>query len=116
MDIDKETSEKLQELQTFEQHMQGILMEKQSLQIEVNEINNALNELEKISDEVYKILGGIMIRSDKKNIINDLKERQKILGIKISAVEKQESLINERANLLRKEINKKFVKNNKQNK
>ena len=47
MDSDQEASKKIQELQIIEQHMNQFLMEKQSIQTELNECNNALSELGK---------------------------------------------------------------------
>ena len=67
MDIDKETSKKIEELQHLEAHFQGILAQIQSMNLDQNEINNAILELNKLSseEEVYKISFGIMIKSSK---------------------------------------------------
>lgn len=109
MDINPELSEKIQELQIIERNLQGFAMEKQSFQVELNEITNALTELSKSGDEVYKILGGLMIKSEKNSLSKDLNDKKKILELRISSVEKQEKSIEEKSDKLRKEINAKMI-------
>jgi prefoldin beta subunit len=104
MKIDEETGKKIQELQILEQNMQSLLMQKQAIQIELNEIENALMELKKSDDEVYKIVGGIMIRSNKAALTLELEEKKKIFGIRISSIEKQEKIFDEKAEKFKEEI------------
>lgn len=89
----------------IDQHSQSILAQKQAFQIELNEITNALEEIGKSPSEAYKIIGNIMIKADPKNLKNDLEEKKKLLDLRISSIEKQEKLIEEKADVLRKEIN-----------
>ncbi|MEK6928635.1 MAG: prefoldin subunit beta [Nanoarchaeota archaeon] len=110
MDIDEETGRKIQELQILEQHLQGFLMDKQSFQIELNELLNALEEIKKTEDDVYKIIGGIMIKADKKELSKELDEKKKIFELRISSIEKQEKLIENKASYLRTELNDFFHK------
>ena len=91
--------------------MQGLLMQKQGLQIELNQVDNALEELGKSDDDVYKIISGIMIKSDKKRLGRELGEKKAVFEGKISAMEKQEELLEEQAGDLRKDFNKKTEKN-----
>ena len=111
MEISLETNKKVQELQMLEQDLQRVLMQKQSLEIEMNEAGNALTELLKTGDEVYKILGGIMIKSDKKSLKSELEEKKKILEIKIQSLEKQEKNLDEKSDSLRLEIQKSINSN-----
>lgn len=104
MNISEETANRIEELQVFEQNFQNILLQKQSFQIELNEVNNASEELKKSGDEVYKVISGIMIKSDKKNLLDELAEKKKLLEMRISSVEKQEKLVENRIKNLKKEI------------
>ena len=65
--VEKETEKKISQLQMMEQSMQGFLMQKQQFQGQLVEIESALKELEK-SKEAYKIVGNIMVSSDKKEL------------------------------------------------
>lgn len=110
MDIDQETSKKIQELQVLEHNLQSFLMQKQTIQIEANEINTALDELKKSSDEVYRIVGNIMLKSDKNSLSDELKEKKKLVEMRINSIEKQEKLVSSKIEELREEINKVFIK------
>lgn len=104
MDIDEATGSKIQELQILEQNLQNLLMQKQTVQIELNEVQNALNDLKKTEDEVYKVIGGVMLRSNKADLLKELSEKQKILELRIFSVEKQEKILEEKTGKLRKEL------------
>ncbi|MBS3088152.1 prefoldin subunit [Candidatus Pacearchaeota archaeon] len=111
--MDSETNKQIEEMQVLEHHLQTLLNQKQVVQIELNEIENALSELKNSDDEVYKFLSGIMIRSDKKTLNKELGERKKIAEMKIYSIEKQEKLIEGKSAELKKEINESVSKNKK---
>ena len=60
-----DNQEKIQEIQFLEQNLQGLMFQKQAFQVESSETKAALKELEKSDDEVFKIVGQLMIKSDK---------------------------------------------------
>ncbi len=111
MEFDENTGSKIGELQTLEQNLQSMIMQKQTVQIELNESLNALSELKKADDEVYKIVGGIMVRSSKDILSKELSEKQKVLEIRISTIEKQEKLLEEKADKLKEELSELIGKN-----
>jgi prefoldin beta subunit len=104
MKIDAETGKKIQELQILEQNLQNLMMQKQSVQIELGEVENALMDLKKSDDEVYKVVGGIMIRSTKPVLSAELEEKKRILSLRILSIEKQEKILDEKAGKSKKEI------------
>jgi len=104
MKIDEQTGKKIQELQILEQNLQNLSMQKQTFQIELTEVQNALSDLKKSGEEVYKIVGGLMVRSSKANLTSDLEEKKKIFEIRISSIEKQEKIFDEKSEKLKKEI------------
>ncbi len=106
----EEASEKIQELQLLERNLQIFISQRQSIQIELNEANNALNELETVKGDVYRILSGIMIRSSKNDAIKELTEKKRILDMRIDSINKQEKILEEKASKLREEVAKDFVK------
>jgi len=111
--MDSEINKQVEEMQVLEHQLQNLLMQKQSAQIEVNEIENAVNELGNSKDEVYKILSGIMLKSDKKTLEKELVDRKKVAGMRVDSIEKQEKLIEGKALELRKEVNEAVSKNKK---
>lgn len=104
--MESELSNKIEELQSLEQNIQTFLMQKQTAQLELNEILNALDELSRSDDEVYKIVSGLMVKAKKPEVVKELEEKKKILDLRISSVEKHESNLSEKIEKLREEISK----------
>jgi len=96
--------QKIQELQMFEQNLQNILMQKQVFQLELSETDSALKEIGKAKSDVYKIIGQLMIKKDFKEVEEELKNKEKLLTLRLENLEKQESTIAEKADKLKEEI------------
>ena len=84
--------EQLAKLQQTQQNFQAILMQKQQLESEKLETGKALEELKKASDDelVFKHAGTIMIKSNKKDLIDELEEHVELAKTKASLLVKQE--------------------------
>jgi prefoldin beta subunit len=95
---------KLQELQILEQNLQSVLMQKQTFQIELAESQGALEELEKSGEDVYKIIGQLMIKTEKEKMKSELEEKKKMLELRLKTFENQEKSSTERLEELRKEF------------
>ncbi len=108
MNIDKETQEKIQELQSYEQTLSSLLMQKQAFQMELNETENALSEIATSKDDVYKLVGNIMIKSNKADIQKELKQKNDLLALRLKSIEKQETDLSKKAEELREEVMKKI--------
>ena len=104
--MNKETEEKIQQLQLVEQNLQNIMMQKQSFQMQLMENENALNELEKTKKEAYKIVGTIMISADKEDLKKELNEQKEVFDLRIKNLEKQEKKFKEKAEDIQKEVMK----------
>lgn len=108
MKISNELKEQIDNLQILERTLQSLSMEKQHVQIELNEINNALTELKGSSGETYKMLSGIMVKADREVLAKELNEKKKMLDMRISSIENREKMSDNKAESLRKEINAKI--------
>ena len=84
--------EQLAKLQQTQQNFQSIQMQKQQLESEKHETEKALEELKKASDDdsVFKHAGSIMIKSNKKDLIDELEEQIELAKTKASLLVKQE--------------------------
>ena len=84
--------EQLAKLQQTQQNFQSIQMQKQQLESEKHETEKALEELKKASDDesVFKHAGTIMIKSNKKDLIEELEEQIELAKTKASLLVKQE--------------------------
>ncbi|MAG19857.1 prefoldin subunit beta [archaeon] len=102
--------EEIMQLQMLEQNLQNILMQKQQFQAQLNEAENALKELEKAKGDTYKIIGTVMIASNKTDLKKELKEKQETSNLRIKNIEKQEKLIKEKSTELQNKVMKSMKK------
>lgn len=105
--------QKVQEIQFLEQNLQNLLMQKQAFQMELDETKSALKELESADDEAYKIIGQLMLKSDKNKIKDELSGKEKTLNTRVEKIEEQEKALNKRIDNLREEITKNSEKKEK---
>ncbi|MBI2043452.1 prefoldin subunit beta [Candidatus Pacearchaeota archaeon] len=96
--------EKFQELQLLEQSLQNILMQKQSFQMELSETQSAMKEIDNSEGEVYKIVGQLMIKTEKSRISEELSNKEKILEMRLKKMEQQEESFMEKLEKLREEV------------
>jgi len=84
--------EQLAKFQQTQQNFQSIMMQKQQLESQKLETEKALEELKKTSDDeaVFKHAGTIMIKSNKKDLLEELEEQMELAKTKASLLEKQE--------------------------
>ena len=84
--------EQLAKLQQTQQNFQSILMQKQQLESQKLETEKALEELKKAGDDeaVFKHAGTIMIKSNKKDLLEELEEQMELAKTKSSLLAKQE--------------------------
>jgi prefoldin beta subunit len=103
----EEKEKKFQELQIYEQNLQNIILQRQLFQAELNEISKAIEELEKAKEDFcYEIVGGIMLKREKKTALKELNEKKELLELRIKSFEKQEEALKRKAEELRKELMK----------
>ena len=84
--------EQLSKLQQTQQNLQMIIAQKQQLESEQLETEKALVELNKANDDdaVFKHAGTILIKSNKKDLIEELEEKKELAKTKASLLAKQE--------------------------
>ena len=100
----EETQKQIAQLQMLEQNMQSFLMQKQSIQAQQVEVENALDELSKSSGEVYRIVGPLMMAAKKDVLKNDLESKKEVLALKLKNVDKQETQLREKAQKIQAEV------------
>lgn len=101
---EKDKEQKIQEMQILDQNLQGLLLQKQAFQMELSETQSALKEIEKSGEEIFKIIGQLMIKTDKKSIKEELSNKENLLNLRVKSLEKQETSFAEKLENLRKEV------------
>jgi prefoldin beta subunit len=105
--MEKDTEKKIGQLQMMEQSLNTFLMQKQQLQAQLIELESALKEI-KDTDNAYKIIGNIMVKTNKEELEKDLKSKKDAVDLRIKALEKQENQIKEKSKTLQEEVMKKL--------
>jgi len=84
--------EQIAKMQQSQQNLQSIMMQKQQVEMENAESDRALEELKKAGDDdqVFKFAGTILIKSDKKSLIDELEEKKELSKTKSTVLAKQE--------------------------
>ena len=87
--------EQITKMQQSQQNLQSILAQKQQVEMENTESERALEELQKANDDdqVFKFAGSILIKSDKKTLIEELEEKKELSKTKTTVLTKQEERI-----------------------
>lgn len=87
-----QVQERLLRLQQLQQTLQAVLAQKQQVEIELTEIEQALTELKNVGDDavIYKAIGTLLVKSDKSKITADLNERKELLNTRVTVLVKQE--------------------------
>ncbi|MFC1752920.1 prefoldin subunit beta [Thermoproteota archaeon] len=101
----QETQEKINQLSMMEQSLQQFLAQKQQMQAQLLEVESALEEIEK-TDSAFKIVGNIMVATDKASLKEDLDKKKELAELKIKTVEKQEDKLREKTQELQAEVMK----------
>jgi len=102
-----ENQSKMEEMQMLDQKMNNLLMQKQAFQVELNETQSALEEVNKSGDDVFKIVGQLMIKSDKTKVKEELSNKEKMLNLRLTTLEKQEESLMKELEKFREEFMKK---------
>tara|TARA_B100001750_G_C15153201_1_gene420642 strand:+ start:28 stop:456 length:429 start_codon:yes stop_codon:yes gene_type:complete len=84
--------EQISKMQQSQQNLQSILAQKQQVEMENKESERALEELQKANDDdqVFKYVGSILIKSDKKTLIDELEEKKELSKTQTTVLTKQE--------------------------
>lgn len=98
VELPPQVQEQLVRLQQLQQTLQSVASQKQQLDAELNETDKALAELEKSTDAtpVYKSVGAILVKSNRQNLLTELKERKELLTTRVTVLGKQEERTRER--------------------
>ena len=89
--------EQIGKLQQSQQNLQSIMTQRQHLEMEKAETEKALDELKKIADDdsVFKQAGTVLIKSNKKTLVDELEEKIELTKTRSTVLEKQEVRVKE---------------------
>ena len=84
--------QRLLRLQQLQQTLQGVMAQKQQLEMQLSEVENAESELEKMKETavIYKSIGALLVKSEKGKVTAELTERKELLKMRVDVLGKQE--------------------------
>jgi len=99
--------EQLARFEQSQRNLQAILAQKQQIELEINEIEKATQELKKTGpdDTVYKHVGSILIKVKRDDMLKDLEEKREIDNTRSMILAKQETRVRESVKELQAKIN-----------
>ena len=84
--------QRLLRLQQLQQTLQGVMAQKQQLELQLNEVERAVSELEKLAETavIYKSIGALLVKSEKDKVTTELTERKELVKMRVDVLTKQE--------------------------
>jgi prefoldin beta subunit len=84
--------QRLLRLQQLQQTLQGVMAQKQQLELQLTEVERAVNELEKLAETavIYKSIGALLVKSKKDKVTTELTERKELVKMRVGVLAKQQ--------------------------
>jgi len=103
--------ERLARLQQLQNIVQSLSLQRQRIELELNEAEQALKTLEGLASDakVYKSIGAILVEKPRDEVVKELNESKELLQLRSKALEKQENKARERLNSLQQAIQKELI-------
>jgi len=101
-----ELQNKILQLQESQERLRALIIRRQQYELELREVQRALEELEKLSPEtpIYKSVGALLFSAERDKTISELQDRKDTLELHIKTLERQESLARKQVEELRQKV------------
>ncbi len=104
-EISEQAKNMVAQFQMYQQQLQTILFQKESLSFQIMEIEKAIEELDSTKQTTaYKITGSIMVNKNVDDLKKELNEKKEDIDVKIKSLEKSENKINDGLNGLQTKL------------
>lgn len=108
--ISESAQKDIVQLQNIQRQFQLISSQRQRFELEVMQMDSALDELKKASGKTYKAIGTLLIEDKPESIKEDLNKRKKDLKDRISTLKKQEERLKSKNDDLQAKVQKSLEK------
>jgi prefoldin beta subunit len=98
--------ERLLRMQQLQRNLQTILAQKQQVELESTETEQALTELGTLTEDavIYKSIGSLLVKSERSKVETELKERKELLTTRTQVLGKQEERLRNQLNELQAKL------------
>ncbi len=95
--LSDDAKELLMQFQSYQQQMQNVMIQKETLKMQSLEIEKAVEELNGTKQEnAYKIVGSVMVKKDINELKKELADSKEDFGLKIKSLDTVELKIKEK--------------------
>jgi prefoldin beta subunit len=109
-EISPEAQKLLMKFQTLQQQFQAVAMQKETFTMQKVELGKAVEELKTSNtDDVYKTVGPILIKSTKVDLEKELGEKLETIDLRLKSLETQEETFKEKLKENQEAIQKALV-------
>ena len=98
--------ERLLRMQQLQRNLQTVLAQKQQVELESTETEQALTELGTLTEDavIYKSIGSLLVKSEKSKVETELNERKELLATRTQVLGKQEERLRNQLNELQAKL------------
>lgn len=90
----------------YQQQLQSIVTQKEAMSMQTTEIQKALTELSTAKDDVYKVAGPLLIKSDPEAVKKELNDKLDFIILRIKTLEKSEKRLKEQFDEISQKLSK----------
>ena len=94
----------MENYQMIQQQLQLIMLQRQQMKLQDEELDHALQEVEKASGNMYRLVGPILLEAKKDEVVRDLQEKKGSVGSRLELLTKQEERLKKNLADLRKTL------------
>jgi len=87
-----QVQQRLLRLQQLQQSLQGVMGQKQQLEMQLTEVEHTVSELAKLDETavIYKSIGALLVKSEKDKVTTELTERKDLVKMRVEVLTKQD--------------------------
>jgi prefoldin beta subunit len=105
MDLSEETKNMIVQFQNYQQQLQSLMIQKESLNLQNMEIEKALEELGKTKQtSAYKITGQIMVSKTVEELKKELTDMKETIELRVKSLEKNEERVSSKLKELQEKL------------
>jgi prefoldin beta subunit len=97
----------LKQFQRLQQELGATQQQRLQIDLKLREATHTLEELKPLPDDavIYRPIGGLLVRAKSKKEVEDLlSEEKETLGVRVKAIERQETHLKERYTTMQQEL------------
>ncbi|HEX58929.1 MAG TPA: prefoldin subunit beta [Methanomicrobia archaeon] len=105
-ELPPQVQNQLMQLQQLQMQLQAIARQKMQVEAMLKDVELALEELEKLSDDavIYRNVGELMIKASKAEVKEDLTDKKETYDLRLKTLERQEERMQKRFQQLQQQI------------